>query len=109
MNIVQSIAFIISGQTTDEEKKNLNLFKNLLNQLYACLDAVMTRAEQKVEEKLNLMADNDDYDDGEEEEEVIEENILQQQQQQTAQTSPEVQALIQNRQVLEAITQVIEG
>jgi len=106
MNIVQSIAFIISGPTTDEEKKNLNLFKNLLNQLYACLDAVMTRAEQKVEEKLNLMADNDD---GEEEEEVIEENILQQQQQQTAQTSPEVQALIQNRQVLEAITQVIEG
>jgi len=105
INIGYSLALTLSSQTKFEENKNL------LNELYACHDAMMTVIEEKFKEKLNSMADHydyDDYDDGEEEEEeeevVVEDGIIQQQQQETA-----VQALMQNPQVLEAITQVIEG
>ncbi len=80
----------------------------------------MDRADQTVEEKYNFMADNGDgekeEDEEKEEEEkekeekekeekvVVEYSIIQQQQKETA-----VQALMQNPQVFEAITQVIEG
>jgi hypothetical protein len=107
-NIVKSVVGIVSGKSPAEEEKNLHVFKNLLNQLHDCFNAAMGGVDKKVQEKLDLMGvadDYDDYDDGEEEEEVMEEGIIQQQQQQET----AVQTLMQNPQVLEAITRVIEG
>jgi hypothetical protein len=106
-NIVKSVVGIVSGKSPAEEEKNLHVFKNLLNQLHDCFNAAMGGVDKKVQEKLDLMGvadDYDDYDDGEEEE-VMEEGIIQQQQQQET----AVQTLMQSPQVLEAITQVIEG